>query len=273
MSGFWVEGGQLVVEHGPRTVATTNGTLLQFLTDARTFSQSISYPDIDDVELYQWRGSVQRAPGDNFRAYRFARTVVGARPQEWSNSIVLGAVPAGADLFIGQATLQRTSAPSHTWLGTTITPVIPQNVPIQLTGSMLVEMTAGLCRSLTVAISGGNLVATLQHSVGPAAGNFTSHGVVPMVAPSTSIPPNDFNVGIENVAPSGAALPVWWPTTTGSNFIEGSGTTSGVIGGGQASAFCNSVRRSGSTPVQYTNPTNYSSTYSLTVTGRFGRRS
>ncbi|MET3899662.1 hypothetical protein ABIB57_003624 [Devosia sp. UYZn731] len=269
MNGFSIEGGRIVIDYGSRRVATTGGTLLQFLTGAQSFSTSIGFPDANKVPLYQWLGTIQRAVGDNFLAHREARPLVGARPQEWGNTIILGAAPAGADLFIGQATLVRTAAPSHTWLGTPIAPVIPQGVAIQLTGSMLVEMTVGITRGLTVDIVGGNLVALLQHSVGPAAGNFTTSGEVPLDYPSVSSSPGNLHQGAENNAPSGAAIPVWW-----SSLVQGTQSFSGSISGGpNARAYANASRYGGSAQVGYSDPTNYASTYSLVVNGRFGRRS
>src|SRR5690606_6008273 len=138
----------------------------------QTFSTSISFPDAVKTQLYAWKYTTTRAPFDNFVINLTYRTAVGAQPQEWANTVVLGAAPAGADLFVGRAILSRTSAPSHAWAGQDITPVIPSGVEIQLTGSMLVELAPGLARALTIDVVSGQLVASLQHSVGPAAGNF-----------------------------------------------------------------------------------------------------
>lgn len=272
-NGFSIDDGRLVIDYNGRRVATTGGTLLQFLAAAQTFTTSISFPDANKVQLYTWQGSIQRAASPTrYNAIRSAQSWVGARPQEWTDTVILGSAPAGADLFIGQAKLVRTNAPSHTWVGQTISPVIPQNVAIQLTGSMLIEMAPGLCRSMTVDIVGGDLVAILEHSVGPAAGNFTTYGAVPVQAPSSSIPPNNVNIGIENVAPSGAAFPAYH-NANAPNFINESQEYTGALAEFSAVAFADDGRYGKPHAATYSDPTDYTSTYSLVVNGRFGRRS
>lgn len=275
MSGFEISGGQIVITNGARTVATTGGTLLQFLTASATYTTNLVFPDATKGELYQWQYAITRAPGDNFAATRLARSTVGAKPQEWTNNIVLAAAPAGADIFIGRATLVRTVAPSHTWLGQTISPVIPQSVPIQINGgSMIVEGAIGITRSLTIDIDSGDLVAKLEHSVGPAAGNFNSQGTVPPQVPSTSIPPNNVTSGSENVAVGGVAgFPVYWTDTAPYYINDGQGFVGFPTGAAAAINFAAAARYGGASQATYSDPTNYSSTYSLSLTGRFGRRS
>lgn len=281
MSGsFEIVGDRFVITNGDRTVATTNGTLLQFLTAEQVFTGSVSFPDATKNQLYSWEYFITRAPGDNFRGDVSWFSAVGARPQEWSSTVVLGAAPAGADLFVGRIVLSRTSAPSHTWAGQTISPVMPTGVQIQLDGSMPIELAPGLARALTIDVVPnanpslpGQLVASLQHSVGPAAGGFGQTGTVPAVAPTTSIPPNDVTRGRENITTSGvAALPVFWrlfaPYYNSGN-VEGSGFQGQIA----VSTYVNSCRYGGARAAAYDDPTNYASTYSLTVRGRFGRRS
>src|SRR5690606_16048208 len=89
---------------------------------------------------------------------------VGAMPQEWSNSIVLGPAPAGADIFVGRISLDRTVSPSHSWANESLTPRVPMGQSIQITGSLLLEQVRGFCRSLSVYISGGNLIVDMQQS-------------------------------------------------------------------------------------------------------------
>lgn len=272
--GIDISGGRIVITNGPRTVATTNGTLLQFLTSSATFGASLVFPDASKGQLYQWQYQITRAPGDNFAVTRLARSAIGALPQEWSNTVILGAAPAGADIFIGRATLTRTVAASHTWLGQTISPMIPTGVPIQINGgSMLVEAAIGITRSLTIDVESGNLVAKLEHSVGPPAGNFNAQGTVPAQVPGTSIPPNNVTRGSENVAVSGAGIPVFWRDFAPYYINDGQSFSGGVFPQNQATQFANAPRYGGVEQVSYDDPTNYSTTYSLSLTGRFGRRS
>ena len=273
MSGISIEGGQIVITNGSRTVATTEGTLLQFLTDEQTFTANIDFPNANKSQLYQFQWQIQRNPGPSYFAIRIARSVVGALPQEWANTIVLGAAPAGADLFVGRISMTRTIAPSHTWLTQNISPVIPQGVFMPTNGgTMLVEAAAGIARAMTIDVQGGNLVARLQHSVGPAAGNFRQIGTMPPVAPTSSIPPNHITSGAENVAVGGAALPVWWTDSAPYYLNEGAENPSvGPTGG--AALWCRYAAYGWPNAVSYTDPTDYSTRYAITVKGRFGRRS
>ena len=272
MSGFSYEGGQMVIRYGDRRVATTGGTLLQFLSDEEVFSRDITYPDANKNEIYAWRYVSTRAPGSNFALEILAQSVVGARAQEWETTHVLGPAPAGADLFLGRATLTRTIAPSHTWLGQTISPVVPQGVAVQSTGSILVEAALGISRTLTIDVDGGNLIAYLQHSVGPIAGDFGQWGTMPVSFAPTSTGDNTRDGGENTGTP---ALPVYWRDTTPYRktfqlIYEG------TIGPGsiaEASGAANATKQGGASDAVYADPTNYSSTYALMVRGRFGRRS
>ncbi|RYE44615.1 MAG: hypothetical protein EOP21_07070, partial [Hyphomicrobiales bacterium] len=132
MSGFEISGGRIVITNGARTVATTGGTLLQFLTAEQSIFGSISFPDANKVQLYQWRYRVTRGAGDNFITGREAGCAVGALPQEWSGQVTLAAALSGADIFIGRVVLTRTASPSHTWLAQPLSPIIPTSVAIPI---------------------------------------------------------------------------------------------------------------------------------------------
>lgn len=272
MSGFRKNGSRLEIIYGSRTVLRTDGTLLQFLTSSQSYSANLNWPDATKSELYQWEYGITRASGGNFNATRFARSVVGARPQEWSNNVVLGAIPTGADCFFGRVILNRTIAPSHTWITQTITPMIPQNVAIEIgpgSGSMIIEAAAGIIRSCTIDIVGSNLVARLEQSVGPAAGNFGQEGTNPPAVPASSIPPNNFVSGSENVAVSGAGLPVYWQDVAPYYVNDALATTNATA----AVLHSWNAQYGRSAQVSYSDPTDYASRYSLSLSGRFGRRS
>jgi hypothetical protein len=270
---YFYEDGQMVFERDGRRVATTGGTLLQFMTEEQTFSTNLSFPDANKTELYQWQYRVSRFVGDNFSVFREAANAVGARPQEWSNTITLGSAPAGADLVMGRVVLTRTTAPSHAWLGQTITPCIPQGVQIGLAGatSLVLEMALGICRAVTFSIQSGQLVALLQHSVGPAAGNFGSNGVVPYALPPNSTSDSTRRGAINTCVGGGAALPVLYRNSLAEQQNYTSATSAGAVSGGQG--FANRAQYGGADALAYSDPTNYASTYSLTARVRFGRRS
>ncbi|MFC3704461.1 hypothetical protein ACFOOL_06810 [Devosia honganensis] len=267
---FFYENGQMVIEYQGRRVATTEGRLLQFVSEEQEFTTDIAFPDANKGQLYTWSYGTNTGP-TSIGYYGNCRTAVGARPQEWSNDVVLASAPTGADLWVGRAMLTHTKAPSHTWLGQTLSPAVPEGAEIQLWGSMVVEIGPGISRGLTVDIVDGQLLVRLAHSVGPAAGNFTTYGTVPPQA-------SQFNgvqfSGIQNQAVGGAALPVFW--REGSPYSKTfSGQTGGLSSPDRSAAvsICSSYNRGGANAAVYDDPTDYSSIYTLTVRGRFGRRS
>lgn len=275
MSGLEISGGRIVITNGDRVVATTGGTLLQFLTTEQSISGNVSFPDASKVRLYQWQYRLSRKPGDEFRMIREAGNAVGALPQEWSSQVTLAPALPGADIFIGRVVLSRTGAPSHAWLGQPLNPVIPMGVAIPITSatSFIVEMGPGISRAMTVDIEAGNLVAKLEQSVGPAAGNFGTHGHMP-----PSVPPNStsdsIRTGAENTAVGGiAGMPVWWDLGT---FVSQATEYVGLVGPGgvgRAIPWANALKVGGADEITYSDPTTYGSTYALSIQGRFGRRS
>lgn len=279
MSGFEIDGNKIVIRYGDREVATTDGTLLQFLTNEQVFSGSITFPNVTKTRIYLWYALVARFVGDNFTVIDQAQNIVGAPPQEYSNTTILAPAVSGADIFIGRIQLSRTTSPSHTWLGQPLSTVVPTNVQISLNSAstLLVEMAPGISRALTIDVEGGNLVAKIQQSVGPPSGNFGRQGNWS----GSMIPPNSTSDSTrrksENVSASGSpSLPIWWNESTGWQRQQ---NASGTIGpGGVLAAITLAERTQWSGPdrdtfVPYSDPTNYTSTYSITVRGRFGRRS
>lgn len=272
MSVFF-ENGQMVIEHHGRRVATTEGTLLQFLTTEQVFTSSITFPDAIKTQLYSLQYVISDG-GGRWGAVGTWYSAVGARPQEWKSTVVLGSAPAGADLWVGRVSLVRTKAPSHTWLGQTIDAIGAQET--QLWGSMVVEEGPAIARGLTIDVvpsatpgQPGQLVAKLEQTVGPAAGNFGITGYIPAGAPGS---------GVENVvAGGGAALPVFWrlfaPYYHQTPEVIDFGTTAGDLAGSTPRGWANSRRFGGANAAAYDDPTDYSSIYTLTVRGRFGRRS
>ncbi|SMQ65826.1 hypothetical protein SAMN06295905_1326 [Devosia lucknowensis] len=277
MNGYeWLDG-QFRIVNGDRVVATTGGTLLQFLTAQQTMSATLSFPDALKGQLYTFSYGTTYAAGGNYRTNTACRTAVGARPQEWTQTIELGVAPAGADIAAVHVILNRTAAPSHTWLGQVLAPVFPMAQEIQLWGSMTLEMAPCITRGLTVDIVPnvdpslpGKLVAIIDQTVGPAAGNFTSYGHIPPTEPSTVF--DNFRGGTENVAPSGAGVPVWWSDASPYSKVE-SGEWSGSLAPGSPTVFARARQYGGAQAAAYIDPTNYASTYTLTAKVRFGRRS
>lgn len=273
MSGFDIIDNRMVITYGGRTVSSTDGTLLQFLSSEVEYTFNLSFPDANKGQIYLFGGSIQRAPGDNFFGIRRAQSMVGALPQEWSNTATIAAKVAGADLFVGRFSATRTVSPTHTWMTQTITPLIPTGQFVQINGgSAIVEAAAGICRSITFDVDASNLIVKQQQSVGPVAGGFGSSGV-PIAIPSTSIPPNNITSGFENIGVSGEAFPVWWSSSAPYYIDEGVPSVGGTPPGRTSQVFANNARYGNPNAVPYLDPTDYTSTYSFTLRGRYGRRS
>ncbi|MHA6690606.1 hypothetical protein [Devosia sp. A449] len=264
MSGsFGIESGQIVVRKDGRTVLTTGNSLVQFLTSEQTFAANAVFPDVPKGEIYMLQWNILYSASKWNYLFNNA-SCVGARPQEWTNSIVLGPVPAGADTFIGRVRLNRTVSPTHSWANEALVPRVTQNEFVQLTGSILLEQVRGFCRSLSVYISGGNLIVDMQQSCGPISGNFVTWG---------NFIEGGNSLGGENSVPSGAGKYVHTAhagfTATG---ITDNWTTSNPFIDSVVGTYTK-MRNGGSSEAPYSDPTNYGSTYAITVQGRFGRRS
>lgn len=270
------ESGELVIRNGSRATFTTAGDLVQFLTTEQTYSASLAFPDVPKGELYGAAYDIDYTAGGGGPSqygYDIINVAgVGARPQEWSNTITLGSVPSGAEVFIGRATLSRTVAPSHGWVNGTISPRVPMGVGIQITGSFTLEQELGFGRGLSIYIADGSaarpgtpgqLVAHIQQSVGPACGGAGVWG--------TLIAPNQDSIGGENVFPSGGGILVYQnPSAPYTNSISGTTFAADYYAPGGLLDIVASMLRGGSSAAVYSDPTNYASTYSLTVQGRFG---
>lgn len=264
MSGFvGYVGGQLIIEKDDRLVLSTGDTLVQFLTAEQTFSQNCAFPDVPKGEIYVWEYDVRNIPG-GYNVVVDNVSCVGARPQDWETQIVLGTVPAGADIFWGKITLSRIVGPSHPWGNESLATRVTQNQAMQITGSMLLEQVRGLSRVLSVFISGGNLVVDMQQSCGPVSGNFGAWGQP--LAEFTS------TIGGTNSAPSGAGKYVHTAHTgfTGSNILT---KFSSTFPEETVLTFVQRFQNGAANEAPYSDPTNYGVTYAITVKGRFGRRS
>jgi hypothetical protein len=265
MSGFLgYKDGELVIEKDDRLTFATGDRLVQFLTTEQTFTQNCVFPDVPKGELYIFEYDIDYTSLGSSYGYTFRNaSCVGARPQEWDDQIVLGAVPDGADIFWGKISLTRTVSPTHSWGTESMTPRVVQGQYMQLTGSILLEQVRGLSRVLSVFIEDGNLIADLQQSCGPAAGNFGQWGV-PIAMATTAL-------GGQNLAPSGAGKYV----ATAHAGFTGTGTTTSYSGGFGTSIvdLATAYYNGGANEAPYSDPTNYGATYAITVKGRFGRRS
>lgn len=264
MSGFELFDGdtKMRITEGSRVVLTTDGTLINLLPTSVNLSFNIVYPDFTKDYLYNWRHRFDYTSLGNMVGYDSGCITQQTVPkQDFSDEINLIAAPAGADIFIGTIVLNRTIAPTHTWNAVSIAPLQPTGVGIPLvSGSLLMEAAFGMVRACSIYVSSGQLKLHRQQSVSEPPGGWGLFG-------------DGFNYfnpasggGGENVFGSVAGIPV-----IGIDVRDVDSVT--VPAGISAPVYDARTRRGGIAACSTTLTTNYSSTYSATLTGAFGRRS
>lgn len=270
MSGFELFNSdtKMRITNGSRTVFTTDGTLINLLPPAYDISLTFpfSFPDILKDFQYNWRhGFDYTSGGGGLVAFDSACfCLLTALPQEYETESNIAVAPTGADIFVGKLVLSRTAAPSHQWNGVSIQPKQPMGVWIPfVSGSLLLEAEVGLARACSIFVSGGMLKFNVEHSVSTPPGGWGLYG-----GAFNWLAPADGGGG-ENVFGAAAGLPI----------IQNSVVN--VPAQSEAADLFN--RRwdqrtrygvgANQCPLPVYSAYNYSSTYQLTVTGSFGRRS
>lgn len=263
MTGFIFDpaAGQIRIEAGTRTVATSEGLLIGLLPQLSGIDTSINvaFPDFSKAWLYDWRWiSNYNFLNEKYGWVSSGQTSLTVLPQEFEQTQIIAAVPSGADYFKGHIRINRPSAPSHAWGGQPLNVLPPGDVWIPLTGSVLLEAEVNMSRLLSIYISNGNLVAQRKQTVGPAPGGYGQFGSTPFPFQATGSGGNWFPLG-------GAGLPV-----LGGSFVSSSGTSGGTF---PPTTQLNQHKWNGSSPASTSDPTNYGSTYFIEIIGQFGRRS
>ncbi|UYN98350.1 MAG: hypothetical protein KIT02_10265 [Devosia sp.] len=265
--GYQIGGGEMRVWDDGRNAMISAGAMLGFLPSEESYSFNAAFPDVPKgrIDLWDWECDFNSlAPED--QRYLWGTTgiaAVGARPQEWVDTITLTAAPSGANLFFGRVRVNRSSGPSHSWLGQTLSAAPFANLWVPAGGSMELEAATGFSRGLSIYITGGNLVARLDQSVSGQCGGFRSWG--------DSNPQSlaDSKGGQNRYGGSGStAQPVWFPTSSPGRKVS-SGTTGILVGPGAPQY--QRHKWDGTDPPTYSDPTDYSATYAVEVVGRFGR--
>ena len=263
--GFSIIDGQIVIEKDGRIVSTTEGTLVNLLPDTYDFEDTISvvFPDFTKDYAYNWQwlndynSFASQVAMDNS-----CSSAISVPAQEWSSETDVADIPSGVDFVFGLVRINRTVAPSHSWGGNTIDMVQPSNVWIPFSGSLLMEAEVGMARAFSLYQSGGKLKLHRQQSVSVPPGGWGSYGN----AGFSAIFPSDGNGG-EWVYGSAPGIPVVAIETRDSaGTIYGSGV-------GQQPDYKTTHRIGGSDACSTSLSTNFSSTYSVEVVAKFGRRS
>lgn len=270
MSGFELfdDETKMRITLGSRTVFTTDGTLINLLPPAFDISVTtpISFPDILKDFHYNWRHGFDYTSGGGglvaFDSACFCNLT--ALPQEFQNQADIATAPVGADIFVGKLILTRTHAPSHTWNGVAIQPKQPQGLQIPfVSGSLLLEAEVGLTRACSIFVSGGLLKLNWQQSVSTPPGGWVLYG-----SAFNWLAPADGGGG-ENVFGSAAGLPILQVSTVNVPAVSEAADlfnrrwdqrTRYGVGANQC-------------PLPSYGSYDYGSTYQITVTGSFGRRS
>lgn len=255
--------GRFTVEYGGRTVITTDGTLICLLSTEKTYSPTVTFAGGTKDFAYVNRWFQSTAPVDQYHQESFGSTIFTRIPEETTQTTVLGAAPDGADIFVGQVRLNRTASPTHTWFNETVNTKPEVNVWIPWTGSGLIEAATGLARAMHLLIEGGNLVLKLQQSIATAAGGFGLRGDSIGRSPTGKL-------GLSVTFNSAPGFPVW---TSASSPYTKQGSSDTTSSSALGAPLYNPYARTGSDPASTTDPTNYTSTYSVDVRGHFGRRS
>lgn len=250
---------------GARVAASTDGTLVNLLPSFYEATVSLVFPDLATSVLYNHWWITQYTESNKYITDEGCVTSVVAIPQEWSDTTILAAAPAGADIFAASVNLTRTGNPSP-WGGATIDVLPKQGQWMPFFGSMLVEAELNMARAFSLYIDGGNLVLHRQQSVGPASGGYGSYGNSAPVGAGGG--PGVTSRGGSNSAISTQGMPVYQ--------IESKSIDSYIqepFGLGSAPNKPVAMAYGGSQQCSLADPTNFQSTYSLQIKGRFGRRS
>lgn len=273
--GFKIEAGALEIWNGARKVFTTDGTLILLLPTEHSFlGQTLSFSDGVKDWCYGWRGKDDRGfnpspdEPDSHNQNNIGQVFFSRLPGDTESSVNLMAAPPGANMFAGRVKLTRTTAPTHTWWKSsgTLAPLVPTGKWIPWNGSGMIESAVGLTRLMHLVVEGGQLKLVAEQSIGPATGGqVRTWGDYPASAIFTTVGDNEGGSFEVKTTPG---MIVW--TSTSSPYRKSS---SRIINTDLNPADFTTHQRTGGDPASTTDPTNYTSVYSVDVVGQFGKRS
>lgn len=281
--------GTIIFRDGARdALVLPDGTLVNLLpTEFTLTNHDESWPDADKDRVYFHTWNMQRTGDENWWVSETGTIQIGAKPQEWASTVVLGDAPDDTDIFCGLIRLQRTVAPSHNWAGIAIAPMVKQSVWLPFFGSVPLEACLGIFRAMSIYIdldSGSpthrKLILHKQQSVSVPSGGYGDKPGSP-----GGEPPSISTIGWSNgISRNGGILepnadqsiPVYWPGTNTTPHYQQYGPLDMYTGPGPiplALAPPKRTRKGGSQQPTITDPTNYGSTWRINLRGQFGRRS
>jgi hypothetical protein len=274
-------GGPFTVTKDGRVVFTSNGRLVNLLPTVVSFTgKELIFPDFDKDNLYAWTYGVAYVSGTSPSIYKkgeSCQVYITAQAQEYSDKIVLADAPAGADFFLGQVRIDRTTAPASTWMGRTLGVLPIENQWMPFMGSCLLEADYGMCRAMHVYLDDvpssstyRKLVLEAQQSVSvPPGGYDTSFGDNDSLLNSGG---GGLVNGGNTASGSRNGLPIF-ARSGAKSYGYDTNPNGSAQPGGTSSGPTSVYRWDGSSPCSRSDPTSYTSIYSIDITGQFGRRS
>lgn len=277
MKGFRRTGDVLEFFDGARVPLSTDGGLVGFLPAEQTYAFNLAFPDVVKQAHFFWTWRC------TYQSGRFTTTSTGlaapaAIPQEWSDIVVIADAPAGANRFYGRLQLFRTAAPSHSWVGKTIFAPAFAGLFVPVGGSLELERANAFGRVLSIYVADGSagrpgpvgkLVAYIEQSVGGPALGYENYGPI-AIGGLESFPVT----GGGNTPSATAGIPVWQSTSSPaykSSFNVVDNPVTPPRWHLEYHRWASSTGDPRVDPPLYADPTNYASTYSVTLVGRFGR--
>ena len=268
---------RIAITSDARTTLTTDGTLICAVPVAVSIAgHALTLPDFqkDIAYFHTWFVDYysDSSLNSHYDWHETCAVQITAVPQEYSDKTILADAPVGADFFSGLVRLSRTSGPASTWMSRAVAclPVQGQWIPFMGGVSIPLEVDIGMVRGLHVYLDKASfladgvtanptlnkLVIEAQQSVTTALGGYGSTGQSAVLGQRDGF-------GIEITQGSVKGLPI---------FNRAGGKTYDTGDAGYA-AVLSKYAINGTNPCAKTDPTSYTSIYSIDLQGQFGRRS
>lgn len=255
------EDGKITFVHNDRVAFTTDGKLVNLLPPEYDYSGILSCVFSDPpkaTKSHMHQAVIERidfaSPSNWGRGSRCVAWV-SVPGREWEKETVICPLPSpDVDFVVIKAKFQRTTAPTHDWCGKPVIPMVDQNVTIPFTGSVHLENgDPGLNRFMSIILSGNNLVMHQQETILNTQANYGSWDDQPGTAG---------RYRTEWTAHGGSGIPVW--ADVGAPWRR---NTTDVVQSNGRPNFLSTMANGCSIP---SDPTNYGSTWTITLNASFG---
>lgn len=235
----------------------TDGQLLMFLNTVHSYSNNLFFPDITKSYTYAWSCNQLLDVNnlDNMIRAESCTSFISAVHQSYSTEVELATLPDGADFFVGHLALSRTSAPNAGWQGRSldVLPVSSQQIPVFGAESILLEAELGFARGFHLYVNPDRkLVYRLEQSVSKPINGYGTIKSTPVSSVSGA-----------GAYIAGDGIPLFHRQTK----------ARGYISTGQFNGTFTTYQHTAGSPCDRSDPSNYSSTYAVSLSVRFGKRS